>query len=78
MTYHDLDCACSIGGSLKNDGSICSATDSCPCDINGICTCEIGHTGDKCDECESGYYGTDGSPSCKGKYKFSTDFKKNM
>ena len=63
-----LDCACSIGGSLKSDGSICRATDPCPCDTNGICSCEIGHAGDKCDECETGYYDTDDSSSCIGKY----------
>ena len=63
-----LDCACSIVGSLKSDGSFCSATDPCPCNTNGICSCEIGHAGDKCDECETGYYDTDGSSSCIGKY----------
>ena len=68
LSHLVLDCACSIGGSLKSDGSICSATDACPCDTNGICSCEIGHAGDKCAECETGYYGTDGSSSCTGKY----------
>ena len=63
-----VDCACSIVGSLNSDGSLCSATDPCPCDTNGICSCEKGHTGVKCDECETGYYSTDGSSSCSGNY----------
>ena len=69
---HDLDCECYIDGSLKADGSICTSTDPCPCDLNGACTCGIGYMGNKCDECKSGYFDLDGNEvdsitSCIGK-----------
>ena len=71
--HHNLDCACYIDGSLKVDGSDCTSNDVCPCDANGLCTCGIGYTGEKCDKCETGYYDfdgndLDGSASCTGKF----------
>ena len=36
------------------------------CDSEGVCSCKIGYTGDKCDECEPGYYSEDGE-TCLGK-----------
>ena len=70
--YYDVDCSCNIDGSLKNDESVCTSTDPCPCDINGVCTCRIGYTGDNCIECEAGYYDVggnnfDSSSTCAGK-----------
>ena len=35
------------------------------CDGDGICDCRDGYTGDKCDQCESGYFSEDGE-SCSG------------
>ena len=65
------DCACNINGSLKLDDSVCHSTEPCPCDVKGACTCSKGFTGDKCDECETGYFDTDGnnfdsSSTCTG------------
>ena len=71
-SYYDVDCLCNIDGSLKNDGSVCTSTDPCPCDSNGVCACRIGYTGDNCVECETGYFDLDGnnfdsSSTCAGK-----------
>ena len=68
-----VDCGCNYDGSLKSDGSTCLSSDSCPCDSNGFCTCQSGYTGDKCNECETGYYDVDGdtsddSATCAGNY----------
>ena len=68
---YDVDCPCNIDGSLKNDNSVCTSTDPCPCDSNGVCTCRIGYTGDNCVDCEAGYFDTDGNnfdsiSSCTG------------
>ena len=48
---------------MKDDGSICTSSDPCPCDTNGVCTCGTGFKGGKCDECDSGYYDLDGNES---------------
>ena len=49
-----------------NDGAIelCNST-------SGICDCEDGYKGDKCKECDAGYYntGTNEAPMCSGKWK---------
>ena len=50
------ECSCNVDGSLNSDGSKCTSTDKCPCNTDGICTCKIGYTGDKCDECEASYF----------------------
>ena len=68
-----IECACYIDGSLKTDGSMCTSIDPCPCDSNGSCKCGIGYSGDKCDECEAGYFdldrnNLDSTTSCSGKY----------
>ena len=68
-----VDCGCNFDGSLKTDASACLSSDPCPCDSNGICTCQLGYTGDKCNECETGYHDADGSFSdgnstCTGDY----------
>ena len=64
MEFHQkLDCVCFIDGSLKTDGSICTSIDPCPCDSEGICTCETGYIGDKCNQCDSGYYDADENES---------------
>ena len=60
---------------MKDDGSICTSSDPCPCDTNGVCTCGIGFKGGKCDECDSGYYDLDGNESnsiatCTGILKY--------
>ena len=60
---NNLDCACYIDGSLKDNGSICTSTDPCPCDSNGACACGVGYIGNKCDECKSGYFDLDGNES---------------
>lgn len=69
------DCACNINGSLKLDDSVCHSTEPCPCDVKGACTCSKGFNGDKCDECESGYFDLnenelDSSVSCSGNLKY--------
>ena len=71
---NNLDCACYNNGSLKDDGSICTSTDPCPCDSNGACACGVGYIGNKCDECKSGYFDLDGNDSdsianCTGEHK---------
>ena len=63
MIIHTLDCGCFIDGSLKADGSICTSIDPCPCNSEGICTCETGYIGDKCNQCDSGYYDADENDS---------------
>ena len=52
----NIDCGCYNSGSLKDDGSDCNSNEPCPCHFNGACTCAIGYNGDKCDQCDSGYY----------------------
>ena len=76
----NLDCACYIDGSLKVDGSDCTSNDECPCDTNGLCSCGIGYTGEKCDKCVSGYYDfdgndLDGSATCSGKFILNIAYK---
>ena len=63
MIIHTLDCGCFIDGSLKADGSICTSIDPCPCNSEGICTCETGYIGDKCNQCDLGYYDVDENDS---------------
>ena len=64
MEFHQkLDCVCFIDGSLKADGLICNSIDPCPCDSEGICTCGTGYIGDKCNQCDSGYYDSDENDS---------------
>ena len=57
---------------MKNDDSVCTSADPCPCDSNGGCTWRIVYTGDNCVECKAGYFDTDGnnfdsSSTCAGK-----------
>ena len=57
---------------MKNDDSVCTSADPCPCDSNGVCTGRIGYSGDNCVECKAGYFDTDGnnfdsSSTCAGK-----------
>ena len=49
------DCFCNEQGS--NDIT---------CDDNGICSCRVNFTNDKCDTCAAGYFDF---PTCEGKYK---------
>ena len=70
-----LDCACYIDGSLNALGFVCTSTEPCPCQSKGVCNCVTGFTGDKCDNCELGYYDSDGNESdfttsCTGKCFF--------
>ena len=51
-------CLCNTEGSLKLDGSVCTLTDPCPCDSDGLCTCRIGSTGEKCNQCEVIHFGS--------------------
>ena len=65
------ECACNVNGSLKLDDSVCQSTEPCPCDVNGKCTCSEGFNGEKCAECEAGYFDLneselDSSVSCSG------------
>ena len=49
-----IDCACYINGSIDgDDGSICIDSKPCPCDTKGICTCQLGYMGEKCNKCEA-------------------------
>ena len=66
-----IDCDCYINGSIDADGSICINSKPCPCDTNGICTCQLGYMGDKCNKCQAGYFDFDGNnldstTSCSG------------
>ena len=47
-----LDCGCSATGSVDRK-----------CQRNGKCECKPNFRGDKCDECQKGFYGY---PECKG------------
>ena len=78
LTTNILDCSCHFDGSLKTDGSVCISTDPCPCSNDGTCNCGIGFKGDKCDECESGYYDIDvndstSGASCTGIYSYNPE-----
>ena len=71
FNFPTLDCACYIDGSLNALGFVCTSTEPCPCQSKGVCNCVTGFTGDKCDNCELGYYDADGNESdsttsCKG------------
>ena len=46
------DCGCSATGSVDRK-----------CQRNGKCECKPNFRGDKCDECQKGFYGY---PECKG------------
>lgn len=77
-TTNILDCSCHFDGSLKTDGSVCISTDPCPCSNDGTCNCGIGFKGDKCDECEPGYYDIDvndsiSGASCTGIYSYNPE-----
>ena len=61
MIYNYIDCLCNFGGSLKNDGLVCTSNDPCHCDLNGQCTCTLGYKGEKCNKCEAGFFDLDGS-----------------
>ena len=37
------------------------------CNSNGICNCNEGYKGDKCEMCDTGYY-QETSESCKGNF----------
>ena len=37
------------------------------CNANGICSCNVGYDGDKCDQCATGYYLSNGI--CQGIYR---------
>ena len=58
--YYFLACDCNFQGSLNNS-----------CDATGLCNCgslfNIEHNivGDKCDQCDAGYFGF---PNCQGNY----------
>ena len=70
-----IDCDCYINGSIDADGSICINSKPCPCDTNGICTCQLGYMGDKCDKCQAGYFdldenNLDSTTSCSGMCNF--------
>ena len=61
----NLGCECYADGTLNNGTiEICNST-------SGICDCEDGYKGDKCNECDAGYYntGTNEAPMCSGKWK---------
>ena len=49
LFYLLLACSCNTVGT--SDG-----TDTCA-DDTGVCTCAVGFTGDKCDSCDTDYYG---------------------
>ena len=51
-------CGCSIIGSS-----------SLACDFSGKCPCKVGYTGEKCDQCQSGY-SKDRSGACIGIYSY--------
>ena len=79
-TTNILDCSCHFDGSLKTDGSVCISTDPCPCSNDGTCNCGIGFKGDKCDECEPGYYDIDvndftSGASCTGIFPYTPEKK---
>ena len=64
-----LACECNSQGSIRHDGSPCY--NKC-CNDNGSCTCKKGYTGDKCNDCDEGYYEVDninGEIICSGVYK---------
>ena len=48
--WFSLDCGCTPEGT-QNDGAV----EICD-DVSGECSCETGYTGDKCNECDAGYY----------------------
>ena len=60
LTNEITDCLCNSGGSLKNDGSVCTSNDPCQCDLKGQCTCALGYKGQKCNKCEAGFFDLDG------------------
>ena len=59
------DCECYADGTTNNGNvEMCNAE-------SGKCDCETGYTGDKCDECDAGYYDQNhgsGNMSCISKY----------
>ena len=53
--FYYLECQCSDQGSISFE-----------CDgVSGKCLCQENIAGDKCTECDSGYYGF---PNCKGNF----------
>ena len=48
---------------MKDDGSVCTSNDSCPCDLNGHCTCALLYMGVKCNKCKAGFFDLDGNDS---------------
>ena len=50
-----LECGCDPVGTLLGT----------TCDSEGECQCKDGYTGDKCDQCEPGFYTEDGE-TCLG------------
>ena len=44
-----------------------AGSSSVSCSLSGVCTCNTGYSGDKCDTCQSGYFNQTGSGSnCTG------------
>ena len=45
------------------------------CNDDGLCTCNTGYFGDRCNKCENGYYVSNidnGENTCTGKYKINS------
>ena len=52
LRFFEIVCGCDSNGST-----------TLQCNANGKCNCQVGYSGDKCNQCAADYFGY---PTCKG------------